>query len=461
MRKKITYLIISPVLIVILILSSFSFLGISIAAAESEEYRHSVIGTLSVGNEPTKITINPLNGFIYVAASGEDRVYVIDPSTHKLVERIATRGDAPTGLAFYPTSLRDYIYVANSGSNTVSVIYWPINEVVATIPVGNAPVDVVIPPPPYTRPYVANFISGNLSIIDTSTNTVEDTIPVCGGIQPTALAFNPYNNYIYVSCSFLGDVYVINPDNNMVVGIIAVGSGPESFAVNPFSGFVYVVNHGSSTISVISPVFAVEDTIPIVDRRSTGTSPLGIAFNPTNSYLYVTNFEKATVSVIDSATNEVVDTISVGGYPYGIAFNPHNGLMYVANSGSNTVSVISIEHPGACLADNIQHWDKIAFMITSPDLAQRVNLPANTELDIKVLNDTSKAVDIKQKVLEFLKVPNEPKDTIQILGISYDIICASLPIIQPQEEEDDDDDDSIIITKNNTTTTTSTKLNTK
>ena len=165
------------------------------------------------------------------------------------------------------------------------------------------------------------------------------------------------------------------------------------------------------------------------------------------------------MSVIDSATNEVVDTISVGAYPYGIAFNPHNGLMYVANSGSNTVSVISIEHPGACLADNIQHWDKIAFMITSPDLAQRVNLPANTELDIKVLNDTSKAVDIKQKVLEFLKVPNEPKDTIQILGISYDIICASLPIIQPQGEEDDDDD-SITITKNNTTTTTA-KLNTK
>ena len=72
MRKKITSLVISPVLIVILILSSFSFLGISIAAAaaaESKEYRHSVIGTLSIGNFPSKIAINPLNGFIYVSAS--------------------------------------------------------------------------------------------------------------------------------------------------------------------------------------------------------------------------------------------------------------------------------------------------------------------------------------------------------------------------------------------------------
>jgi YVTN family beta-propeller protein len=456
MRKKITYLIISPVLIVILILSSFSFLGISIAvaaAAESKEYRHSVIGTLSVGNFPSKIAINPLNGFIYVSASYESRVYVIDPLTHKVIERIGISGVAPTptGLAFYPTSSRDYIYVVNSGSNTVSVIYWPINEIVATISVGNAPFDVVIPPPPYARPYVANSFSGTLSLIDPSTNTVEGTIPICG--NPTALAFNPHNNYIYVSCSTSGDVYVINPDNNMVVEIIAVGSNPQDIDVNPFNGFVYVVNHGSDTISVINPLIGVVDTIPIVST-SVSTSPLGIAFNPTNSYLYVTNYGTSTVSVIDSATNEVVDTISVGGYPYGIAFNPHNGLMYVANSESNTVSVISIEHPGACLADNIQHWYKIAFMITSPDLAQRVNLPANTELDIKVLNDTSKAVDIKQKVLEFLKVPNEPKDTIQILGISYDIICASLPIIQPQEEKDDDDDDSIIITKNNTTTTT-------
>ena len=48
-------------------------------------------------------------------------------------------------------------------------------------------------------------------------------------------------------------------------------------------------------------------------------------------------------------------------------------------------------------------------MITSPDIARRVNLTANTELDIKVLDDPHKVSDVKQKVLDFLKIPTVPK----------------------------------------------------
>jgi hypothetical protein len=81
--------------------------------------------------------------------------------------------------------------------------------------------------------------------------------------------------------------------------------------------------------------------------------------------------------------------------------------------------------PAVCPENNVQHWDKIVFMIISPDLGRKVNLTAKTELDIKVLDDPLKVADIKQKVLDFLKVPNAPRDTIRILDVNYAIICAS------------------------------------
>jgi hypothetical protein len=76
-----------------------------------------------------------------------------------------------------------------------------------------------------------------------------------------------------------------------------------------------------------------------------------------------------------------------------------------------------------CPTKDVQHWDKIVFLIVNPDLASKANLPANSELDIKVLDDPHKLDDIKQKILDFLNVPNEPRSSIQIMNVEYSIIC--------------------------------------
>jgi len=81
--------------------------------------------------------------------------------------------------------------------------------------------------------------------------------------------------------------------------------------------------------------------------------------------------------------------------------------------------------PGVCPTNDVQHWDKIVFMITSPAIARQVNLTANTELDVKVLDDPHKVADVKQKVLDFLKIPKAPKTAIKILTVDYAIICTS------------------------------------
>ncbi len=106
--------------------------------------------------------------------------------------------------------------------------------------------------------------------------------------------------------------------------------------------------------------------------------------------------------------------------------------------GSGTADAIKgiIERCGAvtppppiCPDENIQHWDKIAFSINNPRLAGSLRLTANTPLDIKVLDDPLTVADIKQKVLTFLKAPDNPQNrrAISIIDIEYAIICAKAP----------------------------------
>ncbi|MFZ0326859.1 MAG: hypothetical protein WAL66_06095, partial [Nitrososphaeraceae archaeon] len=101
------------------------------------------------------------------------------------------------------------------------------------------------------------------------------------------------------------------------------------------------------------------------------------------------------------------------------------GTLAAVQQTKLTSSAFAQSQNVVCSTKGVQHWDKIVFFIRTPDLASKVNLPANTELDIKALDDPHKVADIKQEVLTFLEVPNEPRSAIQIVNVEYSIICNS------------------------------------
>jgi YVTN family beta-propeller protein len=113
-------------------------------------------------------------------------------------------------------------YVANSGSDSVSVIDSASSTVTATIPVGIGPRAVVVTPDS-TRVYVANGVSRTLSVIDTATNTVVDSVPA--GRDPRDLAITPNGERLYVSNGSSDAVAVIDvATSTFLVEAIAVGA---------------------------------------------------------------------------------------------------------------------------------------------------------------------------------------------------------------------------------------------
>src|SRR6516164_557131 len=79
--------------------------------------------------------------------------------------------------------------------------------------------------------YVTNDGSGDVSVIDTATNTVTATITV--GTAPFAVAVSPDGGTVYVANIDSDNVSAIATATNKVIATITVGSAPEGVAVSP------------------------------------------------------------------------------------------------------------------------------------------------------------------------------------------------------------------------------------
>jgi YVTN family beta-propeller protein len=210
--------------------------------------------------------------------------------------------------------------------------------------------------------YVANEIDGDVSVIDTATNTVAGP-DIDVGATPAAIAITPDGSRAYVVNAGGDDVSVIDTATNTVTGPdIAVGSGPVAIAVAPDGARAYVANGGANDVSVI-------DTATNTLARSdiaVGAGPVAIAITPAGSTAYVANAFDDDVSVIDTATNALAGPdIAVGALPGAIAITPNGARAYVVNVADDDVSVIdlatnTLAGPDIAVGDN-----PVAIAITS------------------------------------------------------------------------------------------------
>ncbi len=155
---------------------------------------NAILDTLEVGHAPVALTMDPEGSLIYVVNRGGNDVAVVDvrsPQVPVLHARIPV-GKAPEGIALMPD--RSKLYVTNSESDAVSVLQVEPGpnflSLVATIPVGKEPSGIAITKPgsivnqPFV--YVANRGDNTISVISTVSDQVIATIPV--GKSPTGVA---------------------------------------------------------------------------------------------------------------------------------------------------------------------------------------------------------------------------------------------------------------------------------
>lgn len=226
-----------------------------------------------------------------------------------------------------------FAYVANSGAGTISVIDTSTNAVVNTISTGGSPYGVAVNAAG-TRVYVTDPGTNVVKVIDTMNNAVVATIAVSDA--PFGIAVNPSGTRAYVSKFSSAQLAVIDAMSNTVIGSpIEVGRNPQGVVVNAADTRAYVVDSDSAQVHVIDTA-----TATVVTAIAVTGAPRQIALNGDGTRAYVSECNGNRVVEIDTGSNTVVGSIAVQNCPDGIAINPAGDRVYVANSDNTAVSVI-------------------------------------------------------------------------------------------------------------------------
>ncbi|MCC6743529.1 MAG: beta-propeller fold lactonase family protein [Acidobacteria bacterium] len=141
---------------------------------------------------------------------------------------------SPSPISSSPIILNSadrFLWVCNPDNDTVTVVDvgGDLNRKVAEINVGNEPQSVSLSAD-NSKAYVANAISGSVSVIATSTFSVVKTIKV--GAEPWACALSPNGTKLYVANSSSNSVSVIDTSSDTVVKTIeSVGQCPRAIAI--------------------------------------------------------------------------------------------------------------------------------------------------------------------------------------------------------------------------------------
>jgi YVTN family beta-propeller protein len=207
----------------------------------------------TAGDQPARLGIGLCgrptipDRLIYVTNQLDNTLSVIDASTYSVVATVSLpAGSSPRGVAL--TLNGQFLYVADGGSNNVSVLDTRTNRIVASVPVGSQPVNVAVTPDGASA-YVANTGSSDVSVIDTQTNRVVRVVPA--GQYPAGVAVTHDGGSVYVANELSAIVTVINTRSGAVEATLPSGTGPFNAAATRHA--LYVTNQGVNTLSVIDP----------------------------------------------------------------------------------------------------------------------------------------------------------------------------------------------------------------
>lgn len=279
------------------------------------------------------------NEFLYVVNSGENTVSVIDPLENEVIGVIPV-GENPTRIAVSPD--RRTLCVANKGDNTVSLI--DNNLSTKAISVGNAP-NMAVFTPNGKEVWVMNSRDSSLSIIDMRAKKVEKTIRLTDsnymdlGIMPDGkLAYAVGNTGIMIPRE--GIISKINVEKKTLINDFNLHRGLKRIVIHPQGNLAYGLSSAGAAISFIN---VISTLIPKWETFRFGGVFQDLVISPDGDIAYITNSEDNTIYMMDLESRKVIPFVTVGNAPLSIALNTEGKFGYVANAEDDTISVINLE----------------------------------------------------------------------------------------------------------------------
>lgn len=240
--------------------------------------------------------------------------------------------DGANGM-FY---LRGYL------GNALSVVNGTSRAVETTLSVGYAetpnPVLTMALDPSTDQLLLTNYNSGNVSIVNTTTESVVGAVEGVGA--PDGIVFDPAVDEFFVTDVTSDNVTAINATTDRVVAEIPVGARPQSIVLDPTDGLLYVADVGSGAgpanlTAIEAASGATLATVPV------GTRPIALAWLSGNDLVAAANLGSSNVTVDYAANATPAYSVSTGtGGPDALAYAPDANTLFVANLYANNVTIV-------------------------------------------------------------------------------------------------------------------------
>jgi YVTN family beta-propeller protein len=316
----------------------------TVAAVDAQTHQRGA--EYRVGDEPRNLAISPDGNYVFVANAGEDTLSVIDAKNGKVLADKITVGTEPYGLAFSPNG--SYLYVANARSNTVSVVDPKNMKVITTIEgVGNEPRGVAVTndgdaDDSDEKVYVTQFLGvdrpgvtigaddykeGRVTVIATADNRVKQAV-----LNPMADTGFKSNGSALKKLAPKFDA------NGKPIADVVTAASPNMLQAIAIKGQrAYLPNTCASPDGPVFNNVNVQSCLSVLDITSDTEGKVGDAFQTLNMNRGI-NFE-----VPDAADERKKLFLAV---PWAVAFKNQSNEGYAVSLSSNVVVKVALDAGG-------------------------------------------------------------------------------------------------------------------
>ena len=284
--------------------------------------------------------------YAYVTNGESGTVTVLDVVNVRL-DREVQVGKNPVAVAASPT--RNEVYVVNSGAEggqgSISVIDAETNTVAATIALHSKPVSIEMDSQGRLA-YVANSESNSISVVDLKVR--REIAQIGAGEEPVAARITPDGKTLVVANRRGNSVSVIDAAARSVRSIFDGCAGAADVAILPDSSKAFVACSGGHQVMAIALANAKTGSAqPQIDRLESlldvGRGPVQLALKPDGGELFVSNSQSNSISEVVTSTDDVGGAYMIGDDPVRGLVSSDNALLYVANFHSQFLTIYSID----------------------------------------------------------------------------------------------------------------------
>jgi YVTN family beta-propeller protein len=279
--------------------------------------------------------------YAYISNGGSNTVTVLD-LVNMRQDRVIAVGAGPSGLAVNPR--RNEVYVVNTGSGTVSVINAETNTVAATIRVQRNPYFIDVDTRG-ERAYVANSGSNNVSVLDLARRREIGVIGAGEGPGMARIAND--RKSVVISNRASGSVSIADARSLQVRSSFDHCPGATDVMILPDSSKAFITCSAGHQIMVIGLAHSngseprpADVVLSILD---VGQTPVHLALKPDGGEAFVSNYDSDTISELTTSTNEVGGAYLMGTHPVRGLVSADNSLLYVSNFGAGRVIIYGID----------------------------------------------------------------------------------------------------------------------